>query len=299
MEHFRLASSYLTRRQALALFSLGAVTAIVAACSSAAPAATRTAAPAAAAPAAPAAPTATTAPAAPTPAPGPDFDDRASPHDRSNRGAHADDGAWPAAAAPSSGGVVEVLYGIHDDPKARQETLDAFNQANTGKVHVTIQMIQDFPTKIPTMAAAGTLPDVVRMWEAMVRDMALGLEQVIPLDDKIKAQTDFNPDDFFKVFWDYPVVDGKRYGIADVGAPHFNFYNRDLFASRAFRCKPDAAWTWTTTSPTRRRSANQLRIWGSDTIPSAGNIGRSSSCGKPGAIGTTRITPNVRSTCPS
>jgi multiple sugar transport system substrate-binding protein len=266
MERFRSASNYLTRRQALALFSLGAVSAVVAACSSATPAESPTAAPAPAAPAAPAAPTATTAPAAPTPAPAaptPTTAPAAAP-----TAAPTPTTAPAAAAAPASGGVVEIRYGIHDDPKARQETLDSFNKANEGKIHVTIEMIQDFPTKIPTMAAAGTLPDVVRMWEAMVRDMARA-GQVVPLDDRIKTQTDFNPDDFFKVFWDYPVVDGKRYAVADVMAPHFNFYNKDLFASAGVpEPKPDAAWTWDdyVTYATKISKPKQ-KIWGSDTIP--------------------------------
>jgi multiple sugar transport system substrate-binding protein len=266
MERFRSAANSLTRRQVLALFGLGAVSAVVAACSSA-PAPSPTAAPAAA-PAAPAPPTATTAPAPPTPTQAPAAPTPTAAPAAAPTAAPTPTTAPAAAAAPASGGVVEILYGIHDDPAARKETLDAFNQANSGKIHVTIQMIQDFPTKIPTMAAAGTLPDVVRMWEAMVLDMARA-GQVIPLDDKIKSQTDFNPDDFFKVFWDYPVVDGKRYAVADVGAPHFNFYNKDLFASAGVpEPKPDAAWTWDdyVSYATKISKPNQ-KIWGSDTIP--------------------------------
>ncbi len=254
MEHTRSFARhghrYLTRRQMLGLLGLSSA-AVLTACASSAPASPTTApAPTATpAPAGAAAPTATqaaatpTAPAVPTATP------------------------VPAATPQTSAEKVSIVYGIHDDPKARQKTLEDFEKANPN-IQVTIQQIQDFPVKIPTMAAAGTLPDVVRMWEAMVLDMARA-GQVIPLDDLIKGQPDFNPDDFIEVFWNYPVVNGKRYGLADVFAPHFNFYNKDIFDKAGVPYPPTTEeWTWDAYATTAQKlSQPDKKIWGSDTIP--------------------------------
>ena len=257
MERSRLIGTtsrgYLTRRQVLGFLGMGAASALVAACTSSAPASptsaaappSPTTAPAAAAASPTAAPTAapTTAPAVPTAT------------------------AAPAATPQTSGQQVSIIYGIHDDPNARKKTLDDFEKANPN-IKVSIQQIQDFPVKIPTMAAAGTLPDVVRMWEAMILDMARA-GQVIALDDFIKSQQDFNPDDFIKVFWDYPVVNGKRYGLADVFAPHVNFYNKDIFDKAGVAYPPTSEqWTWDAyATDAQKLSKPKEKIWGSDTIP--------------------------------
>lgn len=213
--------------------------------------------------AAPAQPAPTTAPAAGGAAPTPTTAAAAAP-----TAAPAPTTAPAAAAtAPAVQGTVTVRYGIHDDPKARQLVLDAFAKQYPN-IKVTIEQIQDFPVKIPTMAAAGTLPDVVRMWESMVLDMARA-GQLIPLDDLISTQRDLNPDDFIPVFWNYPVVNGKRYGIADVFAPHFTFYDKDLFAQAGVpEPKPDEEWTWDAyVAAAQKNTRPKDKIWGSDTIP--------------------------------
>ena len=251
----------LTRRRALGLFGLGTVSLLVAACTSSAPAAAPTTAPAAAKPTtapAAAAPAATTAPApttAPTAAPttAPAAAPTATPA--------------PAANAQTSAAPSSIVYGVHDPPASRQKTLDDFEKANPN-IKVSIQQIQDFPVKIPTMAAAGTLPDVVRMWEAMSLDMARAGE-IVALDDFIKTQTDFNPSDFIEVFWNYPVVNGKRYGLADAFAPHVNFYNKDLFDKASVAYPPTTQeWTWDAYATAAQKLSDvKNKIWGSDTIP--------------------------------
>ena len=249
----------LTRRQALGLFGLGTVSALVAACAGSAPA-SPTAAPAAAA----VAPAPTTAPAAaPTQAPAAAPTQAAAP----TTAAAATATTAPAATAQPATTSASIVYGVHDPPASRQKTLDDFEKAHPN-IKVSIQQIQDFPVKIPTMAAAGTLPDVVRMWEAMVLDMARA-GQCIALDDLIKAQQGFNPTDFIEVFWNYPVVGGKRYGLADAFAPHMNFYNQDMFDQGKVAYPPTTEqWTWDAyATDALKLSQPTKKIWGSDTIP--------------------------------
>lgn len=261
MEHLRTSSGHartgVTRRQVLGLVGLGTVSTLVAACSPSSPA---TPSPSANSTTAPAVASPTTVPvAAPTAA--------ATPATAPTTAAAATPTTAPAAAAQPATTSASIVYGVHDPPASRQKTLDDFEKANPN-IKVTIQQIQDFPVKIPTMAAAGTLPDVVRMWEAMVLDMARA-GQVIALDDLIKSQQDFNPSDFIDVFWTYPVVGGKRYGLADAFAPHVNFYNKDLFDKARVTYPPTTEqWTWDAyATDAQKISQPKQKIWGSDTIP--------------------------------
>lgn len=278
MERFRWildhSSPRVSRREALGFLGLSAASVLVAACSSSSPPAapTTAAAPAAptSAPAATSAPATSPAAASPTTATTSATTPTAAAATASTPTAAtaATATSAPAAAAqPSSGGTVSIVYGVHDPPASRQKTLDDFEKANP-TIKVSIQQIQDFPVKIPTMAAAGTLPDVVRMWEAMVLDMARA-GQCIALDDFIKGQQDFNPSDFIDVFWNYPVVGGKRYGLADAFAPHVNFYNSDLFDKAGVSYPPTTTqWTWDAyATDAAKISQPKQKIWGSDTIP--------------------------------
>lgn len=248
-----------TRRQVLGVLGIGVVSALTA-CSTSTPS---TAAPTSttAAPAAPTAKTVSSSTVAPT-----GTSAMGSPTAAPAAANGATPTAAPATAQPSTQ-AASITYGIHDDPKSRQKTLEDFEKAHPN-IKVTIQQIQDFPVKIPTMAAAGTLPDVVRMWEAMTLDMARA-GQIVPLDDFIKKQADFNPDDFIKVFWDYPVVGGKRYGLADAFAPHMNFYNQDIFDQSKVTYPPSSdQWTWDAyVTDAAKLSQPAKKIWGSDTIP--------------------------------
>lgn len=248
----RTPCGFLTRRQALGLFGFGTVSVLVTACASSAPA-SPTAAPAAAKP--------TTAAAA---APSPTIATTAVP----TKAAVAATATPAAVAAKQSAPQVSITYGIQAGGiSGPQATLNALEKQYPN-IKASIQQIQNFPVQIATMTAAGTLPDVVRMWEAMTLDMAR-VGQIIPLDDDIKNQSNFNPSDFIKVFWDYPVVNGKRYGIADVFAPHFNFYNKDLFDKAKVAYPPTSEkWTWDAyVTAAQKISKPAARIWGSDTIP--------------------------------
>ena len=94
---------------------------------------------------------------------------------------------------------VEVIYAFHDPADFRKEAVELFSQ-QFPDIKIVLQQIPDeFPTKIFTMAAAGTLTDVVRVWEPMVLDFGRA-GQVIDLQPYIDAQPDFNAEDFIESF---------------------------------------------------------------------------------------------------
>lgn len=128
---------------------------------------------------------------------------------------------------PTEAEPVTIRYGFHDASEGRERALEIMAEKHP---HITVEyeQILDFGKKVPTMAAAGTLTDVTRMWEAMCLDMARA-GQVIPLDELIASESEFDPDDWVPGLWKYPVLEGKRFAIPDAYAPQIVFYNKDLF----------------------------------------------------------------------
>ena len=81
--------------------------------------------------------------------------------------APADDGAMAEGPAAEP---VTIRYGRHDPAAGVATTLESF-QEEYPNIEVSVEQIGEFHAKIPALAAAGTLPDVVRSWEAMALDL--------------------------------------------------------------------------------------------------------------------------------
>lgn len=174
-------------------------------------------------------------------------------------------GATLAACTPATPtvgeGPIEVVYAFHDPADFRTEAVDLFSE-QFPDIKVTLQQIpEEFPTKVFTMAAAGTLPDVVRVWEPHVLDFGRA-GQLLDLQPMIDAEPDFNAEDFLESFYDFPVIGGKRYGIADGWNGHICYFNKDLF-DEAGVDYPSEDWTWDDHVAMATQIANpEERIWG-------------------------------------
>lgn len=175
--------------------------------------------------------------------------------------------AGPAAAeAPPSAEPVTIRYGRHDPAAGVAVTVDAFHEENSG-IKVEVEQIGEFHAKVPAMAAAGTLPDVIRSWEAMALDMGRN-NQFIDVQPYVDGEADFDPEDFYENWWNYPIVDGKRVGIPDAAAPHVTFYNADLFDAAGVEYPNKESFTWNDFEEKARAISDpDNRIWGSETIP--------------------------------
>lgn len=166
--------------------------------------------------------------------------------------------------------VVTIRYGRHDPVEGAAATVKSFNEEHP-YIQVEQEQIGEFHAKIPALAAAGELPDVVRSWEAMVLDLGR-YGQVVDLQAMVDAQPDFQPEDFYENWWNYPVLEGKRLGIPDAVAPHVTYYNAELFDANGVPYpKPDpdpANFTWDDFEEKARAISDpDNKIWGSETIP--------------------------------
>jgi multiple sugar transport system substrate-binding protein len=240
----RKVSSKINRRDFLRMLSIASAGGVLAAC---APAATQ--APAAAPTSAPqaAAATNTSAPVAAAP---------------TNTSAPA---VVPTTAAPSAAQIT-ITYGRHDDVAGGAQSVKEF-EALYPNIKVEQQMIGDFANKEPAMAAAGSLPDVFRSWEAMCLDLARA-QQIVVIQPYVDADPNFKPDDFYQNWWNWPVIDGKRYGVPDVIAPHVTMYNVDLFDKKTVDYPNKDSFTWDDyVQKALKISDVPNKVWGSETIP--------------------------------
>ena len=161
---------------------------------------------------------------------------------------------------------VTIRYGRHDPAAGVATTLESFHEEYPN-IEVSVEQIGEFHAKIPALAAAGTLPDVVRSWEAMALDMGRN-NQFIDVQPYVDGEPGFEPDDFYENWWNYPVVEGNRYGVPDAAAPHVTFYNVDLFDAAGVEYPDKDSFTWTDFEEKARAISDpDNKIWGSETIP--------------------------------
>jgi multiple sugar transport system substrate-binding protein len=135
--------------------------------------------------------------------------------------------------------------------------------------NITIQQEQlaDFGTKVPALVAAGTLPDVLRSWEAMAFDLKRA-EQLLDETPYVDAQAGFDAADFYENWYNYPVLDGQRIGVPDVIAPHVTFINLALFEQKGVAAPDPENFTWDDfVAAAKAVSDVDNQIWGSSTIP--------------------------------
>jgi len=174
--------------------------------------------------------------------------------------------AVPATAAPPTATpppakteITAMYHGTSEDRRLKQ--VAAFN-AKYPNITVKIEEVpEDFPTKVFTLAAAGTLPDVVRVWEPHVLEFGRA-GQLRDLQPMIDGEPDFQPEDFYESFYNFPVIGGERFGVADDWNGHIAYYNKDLF-DEAGLAYPTVDWTWDDHVEMARAIAKpDQQIWG-------------------------------------
>jgi multiple sugar transport system substrate-binding protein len=169
--------------------------------------------------------------------------------------------AAPAApsAAPAAGGEqaapaeqVEVIWYVRsneDEQKWENEVVipDFESKHPNIKINLIVVPWADFDTKMQTMIAAGTPPDVWSHWgpsgfqDYVKRGLVADLTPYIEKDN-------FDLSDFVPEVLDIYKVDGKVMGLPILTTGSFVFYNKDAFDAAGVEYPPtdwdDTSWTW-------------------------------------------------------
>jgi len=231
-----------SRRDFLRLSVLGAASAaVVAACAPAAPP-TPTAAPKAAEPTKPA------AEAKPTEAPKPAATTAAA--------AKPTEVAKPTPAAKPAGAAQQITLRLHARAGVEDEMfgnlLPKFEAANPGvKVVQEVFPGGDYPQKLQTLAAGGTIGDVLQSFTNSSMFQQFFVSGILaPIDDYIKRDK-VDLSQWYKYSMDACLVDGKTGGLPFKSHPSRVglFYNVDLFEKAGLKV-PDLEWSYDTLTET-------------------------------------------------
>ncbi len=129
--------------------------------------------------------------------------------------------------------------------QANQELIEKFQQTHP-EIHVQIanDPSDAAMTKLQNLFAAGDPPDIMSIHGAFfVAFAAKGL--LLPLDELIAKDPEFNLDEFYPGLIDLCRVEGKLYSIPRYASVYTMFYNKELF-DEAGLPYPDPDWTWDT-----------------------------------------------------
>lgn len=130
---------------------------------------------------------------------------------------------------------------------------EAAVQAYTAETGRVVEMIPapgtgtDYETRVRTMLAGGTVPDVIRTNDDFVRFYS-AREQFTDLRPFIERDA-VNPADYYEPIWNFAIQPDGAYGAVTLGnQPRLIYYNVDMFEAAGVPLPPrdwtSAGWTW-------------------------------------------------------
>ena len=119
---------------------------------------------------------------------------------------------------------------------------DAMQQVPNVDVKFETDTFANFWTRLPTMVASGSVPDLIGLQSLRTGSFA-SRNIYLPLDDLIAADKDVNIDDFNKGIRDGLSYKNKIYALSYDFGPYIMYYNRSYF-DKAGVPIPKDDWTW-------------------------------------------------------
>jgi multiple sugar transport system substrate-binding protein len=134
-----------------------------------------------------------------------------------------------------------------DESKELQAVIDKVNAAATDYQIVLQAVPADYYTKLQTMIAGNTAPDLMWLSQEYVANYATNgalmdiTDQVANLSDMPAA----NLDDYYPGSLAVAKYDGRLYGLPWIAQPVMLYYNPAMFETAGIN-PPDETWTWDT-----------------------------------------------------
>lgn len=158
-------------------------------------------------------------------------------------------GATSAPAPGAAGGAGKISMLGWGSPLEKQNVdtaLKLFQERNPGITVDWLHTPQDYPTKLKTMLAGGTPPDIFwanNVWDYVSRGV------VKEITDNVKQDPNLSKPDYFlePQEQDRATLNGKWYGIGSCWVIHHLYYNADILQKAGVEppsSDPAKAWTW-------------------------------------------------------
>ncbi len=155
----------------------------------------------------------------------------------------------PATSAPSGNKTKVILttWAGADEAKELQVVIDKVNASATDFEIVHQPNPADYYTKIQTMIAGNTAPDLMWLSQEYVANYADN-GAVLDLTDMLGKMSDMPAaklDDYYPGTLEVARYNGKLWGLPWIAAPVMLYYNVDAFQKAGIN-PPDESWTWDT-----------------------------------------------------
>lgn len=136
-----------------------------------------------------------------------------------------------SAAARAAPTEINVLYGLPWLFKDAQETIASDFMAEHPEIRINllapVKSYEEVMTAVLRGAAAGTLPDVAFCGTNLM-GVAIDRNLAVPLDDFIKADSDFGKQGYIPAMLATSVVRGRQYGMPFALSTPIAYYNLDI-----------------------------------------------------------------------
>ncbi|MEW6232063.1 MAG: sugar ABC transporter substrate-binding protein [Chloroflexota bacterium] len=149
-----------------------------------------------------------------------------------------------------------------DHLKDLDEMIAIFEKANPGiKIKVETAPFSEYFSKLLTMIAGGTAPDVFELnYENFVSFAAKGV--LLDLGPLAKADKEFKPEIFYPRAYNAFNLNGLQFGLPETFSTVVLFYNKDLF-DKAGLAYPAANWTWKeAVTAAKKMTDPKAGVWG-------------------------------------
>lgn len=156
----------------------------------------------------------------------------------------------PASPSPASTNKVKITLATWagtDEAKELQAVIDKINAAATDFEIVHQAIPADYYTKLQTMIAGNTAPDLMWLSQEYVANYA-DSEAILDISSQAAALSDMPAaqlDDYYPGSLAVAQYGGKLYGLPWIAQPVVLYYNPELF-EKAGVTPPDESWTWET-----------------------------------------------------
>ncbi|MEN6404339.1 MAG: sugar ABC transporter substrate-binding protein [Armatimonadia bacterium] len=144
--------------------------------------------------------------------------------------------------APASDSLVFMVRATADQLKVWQEAVDLFTEQSKIKVTLQNEPYDTYFSKLQTMIAGGTPPDVVFMESTRFPEFVTK-NTLLNLTPYLQKETEFTGTDFYPEAWQSYRYQGQQYGLPNDIAVLGLMYNQDLFEIDFVKA-PTTNWTW-------------------------------------------------------
>lgn len=167
----------------------------------------------------------------------------------SNSGGSAPQSGGDTAAPAQTGGTVTISmmgWGSILEKDNVQAGLNLFEERNPGIKVNWMHTPEEYETKLKTMLAGGTPPDV--FWTGNMADY-VARDVVLDITDRVKNDPEIGKPDYFiqPQEEERAVINGKWYGIGSCWVMPHIYYNTEMFEEAGIQppsSDPTQAWTW-------------------------------------------------------